>query len=475
MKYSIFTRTGRPLSTSDPGSRRTRPSRSRWLSTAAIATTAGLLLSGCGQEQGDSNVIDYWMWDTQQLPAYQECADLFEKENPQYKVNITQTGWDDYWQRLTAGFLADTGPDVFVNHVSRYPQYADLEVLMPLDEQEATAGQEESEYAEGLMDIWTGADGHQYGSPKDWDTIALFYNDTELKEAGVTPDELGNLKWNPQDGGSFEDMVAHLTVDENGVRGDEPGFDKDNVAVYGLGLSDPGGGNSGQGQWGPFANGAGWEATDQPLWGTEYNYDDPALHETLDWYFGLSDKGYMPKYGQFNQDDGTLSQLMSGSVAMVADGSWMVPAYAGSEEFDIGTARMPEGPNGTAPTVINGLADSISSDADDPEAAAEWVAFLGSKKCQSVVAEAGVVFPARNDSVARTEEIWTEQGFDTSAFTDPVDEGETFYLPITSHGADVTALTTPAFQEIWSDRPPSGEVLDPINGAINDLFLTEEQ
>ena len=445
------------------------------INDAAIVTTAGLALSGCGQSNGgDSDVIDYWLWDTSQLPAYQQCADLFEQEHPEYTVNITQTGWGDYWQRLTAGFLADTGPDVFVNHVSRYPQYADLDVLLPLDEQEATADQDAADYAEGLTDIWTGSDGHRYGSPKDWDTIAMFYNNQYLEDGGVSPEELGSLEWNPEDGGSFEATVAHLTVYSNGVRGDEPGFDKDNVAVYGLGLSDAGGGTSGQGQWSGFANANGWEATNAPMWGTEYNYDDPQLHETLDWYFGLSEKGYMPKFGQFNEDEGTLQQLMSGSVAVVTDGSWMIPAYAGAENVDVGTARLPAGPNGEAPSMINGLADSISADTENPEGSAQWVAFLGSQQCQSVVAEAAVVFPARVDSVGRTEEIWSEQGINTEAFTGPVDDDQTFYMPITSHGADVTALTGPAFQEIWADRPPSGEVLDPINGAINDLFIADE-
>lgn len=456
-----------------PGPRRRR-SRSRVLSAAAVVTTAGLVLSGCGQGgEQNNNVIDYWLWDTQQMPAYQQCADLFQEENPEYTVNVTQTGWGDYWQRLTAGFLADTGPDVFVNHVSRYPQYADLDVLLPLDEQPATADQREDDYAEGLTDIWTGSDGHRYGSPKDWDTIAMFYNNQHLEDAGVSPEELGSLEWNPEDGGSFEATIAHLTVDSNGVRGDEPGFDKDNVAVYGLGLSDAGGGTFGQGQWSAFANSNGWQATDTPLWGTEYNYDDPQLHQTLDWYFGLSDKGYMPRFGQFNEDDGTLQQLMSGSVAVVTDGSWMIPAYAGNESVDVGTARLPAGPNGTAPSMINGLADSISAETDNPEAAAQWVEFLGSEQCQSVVAEAAVVFPAREDAVERTEDIWREQGINTEAFTGPIDDGDTFFMPVTSHGADVTALTGPAFQEIWADRPPSAEVLDPMNGAINDLFIAD--
>ena len=37
--------------------------------------------------------ITYWLWDNNQLPAYQACAAEFEKQNPDIKVKITQTGW----------------------------------------------------------------------------------------------------------------------------------------------------------------------------------------------------------------------------------------------------------------------------------------------------------------------------------------------------------------------------------------------
>ena len=39
----------------------------------------------------------------------------------------------------------------------------------------------------------------------------------------------------PTDGGTFEKFIAHMTIDSNGVRGDEPGFDKANIKTYGFG------------------------------------------------------------------------------------------------------------------------------------------------------------------------------------------------------------------------------------------------
>jgi multiple sugar transport system substrate-binding protein len=42
-----------------------------------------------------------------------------------------------------------------------------------------------------------------------------------------------HLTWNPTNGGSFGAHIRHLTVDKNGVRGDQPGFNKKDVNTYG--------------------------------------------------------------------------------------------------------------------------------------------------------------------------------------------------------------------------------------------------
>lgn len=437
----------------------------------AVLATATLALTGCAGTAEDakpSNTIDYWLWDTSQLPAYQKCATDFEKANPDLKVKITQYGWDDYWSKLTASFIAGTGPDVFTNHVSQYPQFVSLDVLAPLDDFDAIKGVDQDAFQAGLKDLWTGQDGKQYGMPKDWDTIAMYYNQKVLDDAGVDPKEISESQFNPQDGGSFEKLIAHLSVDNKGVRGDEPGFDKNHVKVYGLGLSNAGGDNAGQSQWAGFAATNGWKSTNQTLWGTHYNYDDPKVQETLDWYFGLSDKGFMPRYGQFNSADGVIGQVTSGSVAMVSDGAWMNASYA-SGETKIGAARLPKGPDGTSKSVINGLADSVVKSSDNPEGGARWVAYMASKQCQVVVAKAGVVFPSRSDATDITSKIYAKQGLDPKAFTGPVEDGNTFYLPVTDHGADVTSLIIPALEDLWANRRPAS-TLNGTNDAINNVF-----
>ncbi|WP_328835750.1 sugar ABC transporter substrate-binding protein [Streptomyces europaeiscabiei] len=441
--------------------------RLRTLTAWAGALTLSLV-TGCAQGDGtgaSSDTVTYWLWDANQLPAYQACAKGFEQENPGLDVRITQLGWSDYWTKLTAGFIAGTQPDVFTDHIQKFGQFADLKVLEPLDD----LGIEESDYQPGLAANWIGQDGHRYGTPKDWDTVALFYNKEMVKDAGLTADELNGLSWNPQDGGTFEKAVAHLTVDGKGRRGDEPGFDKDDVKVYGL-ASNGGGYADGQTQWSPFTGSAGWSYTDKARWGTEYQYDSETFQSVIKWYFGLAEKGYMVPFADYNvQSNQANTQIAAGRAAVTFDGAWMISTYDGFKGLDIGAAVTPAGPSGKRATMMNGLADSITKASANKAGARKWVAYLASDACQRVVGEYGVVFPATPAGTEAAVAAYEKKGLDVSAFTEPVADRKdfrTFSYPITTYAADVTALMQPAMEDIYGNGAPvSG--LDETNDQIN--------
>src|SRR4051812_38700093 len=77
------------------------------------ATTAGATDSGSGV------TITYQLWDSNQQPAYQACADEFHKQNPGITVKLTQLGWDDYWRGIQTGMVGATAPDVFTDHLAK--------------------------------------------------------------------------------------------------------------------------------------------------------------------------------------------------------------------------------------------------------------------------------------------------------------------------------------------------------------------
>ncbi|GAB4098230.1 sugar ABC transporter substrate-binding protein [Sinomonas halotolerans] len=438
----------------------------------ALAAAAGLALTACGggsSEGGESakGEISYWLWDANQLPAYQQCADDFTKANPEITVKITQRGWDDYWSTLTNGFVAGTAPDVFTDHLAKYPEYAGKKQLLALDDAVSKDNVDLSQYNEGLADLWVGQDGKRYGLPKDWDTVALFYNKKMLADAGISEEEMKNLTWNPQDGGSYEKVIAHLTVDKNGVRGDEPGFDKNSVAVYGLGLAGSGSGQ-GQTEWSYLTGTTGWTHTDKNPWGTKFQYDDARFQESIDWFAGLTEKGYMPKL-ETTVGASMPDTFAAGKSAINANGSWMIGQYTGYKGVEVGIAPTPEGPEGKRASMFNGLADSIWAGTKKKDAAVKWVEYLGSAACQDVVASKAVVFPAVKSSSEKAAEAFKAKGVDVSAFTQHVEDKTTFLFPIADNAAKVDGIMKPAMDAVVSRKAPASS-LTQANEQVNALF-----
>ena len=444
--------------------------------TLRLAVAAALLplgLSGCGDESvgtlgNGTGVVDYWLWDSNQLPGYQACAEAFRAENPEITVNIQQFGWDDYWGRLTTGMVSGTAPDVFTDHLSRYSQYVSANQLLPLDTFIERDGVATDIYQPGLAGLWVGQDGRRYGLPKDWDTISIFYNKQMVADAGIAEADLQNLTWNPKDGGTYEDVIARLTVDEKGVRGDEPGFDKTQVAVYGLGLEDAGRG-IGQTQWSMYTGANGWEATDENPWGNRYRYDEAAFQETIAWWRGLIEKGYMPSLEVATAGVNVADAFGAGRSALNTNGSWMLGQYFSYDGVEVGLAPTPIGPTGKRASMFNGLSDAIYAGSDNQEAAWQWVKYLASPACQETVAREGVVFPAIPSATETAKQAFAAKGIDVAPFTIHIEQGTTLLHPITDYAADINAILEPAMEQVMGFGAAPTHMTE-VNGQVNAFF-----
>ncbi|WP_062380317.1 ABC transporter substrate-binding protein [Demequina pelophila] len=412
--------------------------------------------------------INYWMWVAEQVPGYQACADVFEEQNPGTTVKIEQYNWDDYWTKLTASLVAGNPPDAFIDHLNKYGQFLEGGQIAPLDEYIAADSFDMSVFIDGLADPWVAQDGLQYGIPKDWDTIGLFYDLDKVEAGGYTAEDLENLDWNPQDGGSFETFLARMTIDKNGVRGDEEGFDASNVEVYGLSRGGGGGRDAGQSTWANFAGSTGWTHMDENPWGTEYNYDDPTFQETIDWYFGLVDKGYMPAYGVVAS--GT-NQIGAGISTAGLVGSWSANGMFSlrDEGVNIGLTHSPVGPSGQAASMFNGVADSIPAGASNPEGAWAWISFMGTAECQDIFAEKGTAFPAIETSMDLKLELMQESGRDVSGYMHYLTDGITFLPPISENSAAIGDQLEMAMEAIYN-RQADASSLTAVNDKINALF-----
>ena len=448
---------------------------------ASLVATA-LALTGCsspsgGTSSGSSDVIDtsnasgtvnYWLWDSNQQPAYQQCADAFHTANPNINVKITQYSWDDYWTNITTSFVAGTAPDVFTNHLSKYPEFVTQGQLVPLDATLAKDGVNTSNFQPGLADLWVGPDGKRYGLPKDFDTISIFYNKALTQAAGVADADLANLTWNPTDGGTYEKMIAHLTIDANGKRGDEAGFDKTKVKVYGLGLDGGSGGGNGQTQWSMYTGTTGWTFTDKNPWGTKYNYDKPEFQNTIAWMRSLIEKGYMPSLesvtGQSSADI-----YGAGKTAMITNGSWMISQMFSYKGVQTGLAPTPTGPSGKRASMYNGLADSVWAGSKNKPAAVKWVEYLGSAACQDVIGKSGVVFPAIPSGTTAAQAAFKAKGIDVTPFLTQVNDKTTFLFPITDHASEILTIMNAAVDAVFTGKAKA-DTLTAANTQVNALF-----
>lgn len=431
-----------------------------------VSLTTALVVAVSSQAQA-ATTLQYWLWDSNQQPAYQSCATAFQKKNPDITVKVTQKGWGDYWTGITTGFVSGTAPDVFTNHLAYYPQFAANNQLVDLAPLIAKDKVPTNIYYPGLKDLW-GRSGKQFGLPKDWDTVAIFYNKDLLAKAGLKPADLANLTWNPKDGGTWEKTIAKLTIDKNGNNGLSSKFDKANVATWGY-ETGYGAGFNGQTEWSFYTSTTGWKYNDG-LYATKYYYDDKRFTDTIQWLADLGlKKGIIPKFADVQNSSDAL--FRAGKVAMFTNGSWMIGDFTSKLPFKVGIAPLPKGPNGKRMSMFNGLADSIWVGSKNQDAAWKWVKYLASTECQNVIGKAGVVFPAIPSATTVAMNTYKARGVDVTPFVNQAKAaGGTFYFPITDNISEVNDIMTSALQNVFLGKTTAAAAMKDANAKVNALF-----
>lgn len=417
------------------------------LVVAAIAT-AGLTscASGGDDAAGGDTTVNWWTWSDTQAASYRKCIPAFEKENPDITVKISQYAVDDYFTKLTAGFVAGTAPDAFQNSVPLLGEYAGQGQIMALDDLIEKTDYDLSVFDIGV-DSWKFTDGKQYGIPLDWAGAAIYFNEDLVTEAGLTADDVKTMTWNPDDGGTFDHVVSRLTVDENGVRGDEPGFDKDKVKTYGistLASSD----FNGQTSWNSFVSTFGWRlGGDEAAWPTSLPFDDPEFVKSMDYFRGLEERGLMPGFGEFSVSG--LEQLGSKSVAMIEGGTWDATPASKIPDTKVGIAPTVEGPEGRM-MISNSNANNIYAGTKHVDETWKWVTYMGSEECQTTAGKDGTFLPSIASALQASVDAQAEQGVDMSTFIDALENGELYPAPPTTNGQELTDTIQPLFEAYFT-------------------------
>ena len=195
-------------------------------------------------------------------------------------------------------------------------------------------------------------------------------------------------------------------------------------------------------------------------------YDDDRLADTIAWFRSGIEKGYIAPL-EDTVSLGGMTLYQEGLVASMTNGSWTISGYSGLEGIDTVWAPLPEGPEGRR-SMFNGLADSITTSAEHPEAAWKWVAHMASPACQEIVGTGAVVFPAIPSAAKIAQDAHAANGVDVSAFTTHVDNGTTFLFPITDAASEVEAAVGPVMEAILLGQESDPyAALDAANEQVN--------
>ena len=117
--------------------------------------------------------------------------------------------------------------------------------------------------------------------------------------------------------------------------------------------------------------------------------------------------------------------------------------------------------------MFNGLADGIWVGTKHPKQAVEWVRFLASPACQSIVGRQAVVFPAIKAEIPKAVATHAKQHIDVSAFLSYVKARHTVLYPITEKAAQINLIVQPTLEEFLNGNEPALKVMRDMNAQVN--------
>lgn len=415
----------------------------RTILTTIGVIAVGAVLAGCsgasggsGEDGGDTGTITYAIWDDTQKPAMQEIATAFEADHPGVKVEIQLTPWDDYWTKMQTAMTGGSGPDVMWMHAAQIGLYASQNQLAPL----SGDGIDTSKYPEALVNTYT-YDGKLYGVPKDYDTVALWYNKKLFADAGVQP---------PTTDWTWADMQAAA---KKLTTGDVKGFASSAARqqnVY------------------PAIFSAGGDVVSPD--GTKSGYGSPEALAGVEFLLSFIADGSSPTMQQM-VDTSPAESFTSGKIAMYLTASNNALFFKKSTAAaDLQVAPLPKGPAGSI-SVINGLANSVNASSKHLKLAQEFAAFASGQKAAEIQADSGTVIPAYEG----TSEAWVKAipEYDLQVFIDAAATAKPY--PTTLDRAKWEKAEDDMMPKIWTGEVTAADGLKDLAKQMQDVLDTEKK
>ena len=274
-----------------------------------------------------------------QTSAMQGLVAKFEAAHPEIKVNLLRDNDSSYYDKLVTQITGGAGPDIARVEPVKAPQYIAAGWALSLKD----AITDQSAYIPSTLEPVT-KNGELFGVPLDVEALALFYRIDMLQAAGFSSP--------PATWDELKTQTKALTHDGN----------------YGIGLF---------GGWGAFEFYPWlWQAGGQMLNadGTEATFNSPEAVSALQLWVDLQ-KTVMPKGMATATEDDLKGPFVSGNLAMLTSGPWMIPSMKQAGiDGKWGIAPLPAGKQ--AASVLGGMDLLVLKNSQHPDQAKTFISWL---------------------------------------------------------------------------------------------------
>jgi len=402
------------------------------------------------------------LWDQKVAEAYRASFDKFEALHPEIRVDVRVVPWSDYWTLLRTDIASGAVDDIFWVNAANYRPYADsgdlvdISEALPADAESAWTPQVVAQYTHG---------GRLWGVPQLTDPgIGILYNANHLREAGLSPEALNALYWDPRSkGDSLRAIAKTLTLDINGLNPESVGFDPSKVRQWGYSAS-----NDLNAILLQFlgSNGASWQQ------GDSFTFDTSAGREALQYVVDLiAVEGVAPPASDTNPptgNDAALRLFLEGRLALFQTGAYNLANVQESVAFDWGVAEIPVGPLG-AISVTNGVVAAGWAGTEHPTAQREVLGWLGSVEGSKPIGSHGAALPAVLGAQSEYFEYWRSNGVDISPMLDVLGNGS-IQAPRGNRYAAAEEAYRPIFNQIFLGDLTVSAGLRAAQAAANDAI-----
>nr|WP_155112909.1 ABC transporter substrate-binding protein [Metabacillus mangrovi] len=383
--------------------------------TALLALSASL--TGCSSEEAGTNakkteiVMSGWGGNPVEKKLLEEVLADFEASHPHIDVKFNVIN-DQYMDVLKTRLIGGTAADVFYLDAFEAPALFETGAVEPLNKY-VTEEFDLDDFEKPMLDAFKQGD-ELYGVPKDYSTLALFYNKKLFKEAGIASP--------PETWDELQEAAKKLTTDD----------------VYGLGvlpniermyyMAEAGGGEVIKGDKAAFA-------------------DDRVVKELqpiID--MRLKDKS-AAQPSEVGAGSNAGEMFGRGKAAMVMEGNWNIPYLEETfPDIDYGTAEIPT-VNGKKGTMSFTVGYAMNAESEHKKESWELISYLTGKEGMKKWTSKGFALPTRQSVAA-------ELGFDKDELRGPL-----------VNGAE--------YATVWQDGPFLPIVMNNFNNQFLSAYLGE--